>query len=50
MYKHSVLPKNDFTYDFISALLLKLQKQSSKRILFLGDFNVDLFTKNQISD
>ena len=33
----------------ISPLLLKLQKQSSKRIFLLGDFNIDLL-KYEISD
>ena len=42
IYKHCTLPINDFTNDFISPLLLKLQKESSKTIFLLGDFNIDL--------
>ena len=49
IYKHSTLPINDFTNGFISSLLLKLQKESSKRIFLLGDFNIDLL-KYEISD
>ena len=49
IYKHPALTINDFTNGFISSLLLKLQKESSKRILLLGDFNVDLL-KYDISD
>ena len=33
---------NEFKSDFISPLLSKLQKQSSKRIFLLEDFNIDL--------
>ena len=49
IYKHPTLTINDFTNGFISSLLLKLQKESSKRILLLGDFNIDLL-KYEISD
>ena len=42
IYKHCTLPINDFTNDFISPLLLKLQKESSKTIFLPGDFNIDL--------
>ena len=49
IYKHPALPTNDFTNDFISPLLLKLQKESSKRVFLLGDFNIDLL-KHEISD
>ena len=49
IYEHPTLPINDFTNDFISPLLLKLQKQSFKRIFLLGDFNIDLL-KYEISD
>ena len=49
IYKHCTLPINDFTNDFISPLLLKLQKESSKRVFLLGDFNIDLL-KYEISD
>ena len=49
IYKHCTLPINDFTNDFISPLLLKLQKESSKRVFLLGDFNIDLL-KHEISD
>ena len=49
MYKHPALPINDFTDEFISPLLLKLQKESSKGIFLLGDFNIDLL-KYEISD
>ena len=48
-YKHLTLPINDFTNDFISLLLLKLQEESFKRIFLLGDFNIDLL-KYEISD
>ena len=40
IYKHPILPINDFTNEFISPLLLKLQKESSKIIFLLGDFNI----------
>ena len=49
IYKHLTLAINDFTNEFISPLLLKLQKESPKRIFFLGDFNIDLL-KYEISD
>ena len=49
IYKHPTLPINDFTNDFFSPLLLKLQKESSKRVFPLGDFNIDLL-KYKISD
>ena len=40
---------NDFNSHFLSPLLLKLQKESSKRIFLLGDFNIDLL-KYELSD
>ena len=40
---------NEFKSDFISPLLLKLQKESSKRIFLLGDFNIDL-SKYELSE
>ena len=49
MCKLSTLPINDFTNDFISPLKLKLQKEPSKRVFLLGDFNIDLL-KYEISD
>ena len=49
LYKHSALQINDFKSDFISPLLLKLQKESSKRIFLLGDFNIDVL-KYELSD
>ena len=49
IYKHPTLPINDFTNEFISPLLLKLQKELSKIIFLLGDFNIDLL-KYEISD
>ena len=49
IYKHPTLPINDFTNEFISPLLLKLQKESSKIIFLLSDFNIELL-KYEISD
>ena len=49
MYKHPTLQINEFKSDFISLLLLKLQKESSKIIFLLGDFNIDLL-KYELSD
>ena len=49
IYKHPTLQINDFKSDFISPLLLKLQKESSKIIFLLGDFNIDLL-KYELSD
>ena len=49
IYKGPKLPINDFANDFISPLLPKLQKESSKRLFLLGDFNIDLL-KYKISD
>ena len=49
IYKHLTLQISDFKSDFISPLLLKLQKESSKRIFLLGDFNIDLL-KYELSD
>ena len=40
---------NDFKSDFISPLLLKLQKESSKNNFLFGDFNIDLL-KYELSD
>ena len=48
IHKHPALQINDFKSDFISPLL-KLRKESSKRIFLLGDFNIDLL-KYQLSD
>ena len=48
IYKHRTLPINDFTNDVISPLLLKFQKELSKRIFLLGNFNNDLL-KYEIS-
>ena len=45
IYRHPTLPINYFTKDFISPLLLKLQKESSKRVFLLGDL-----LKYEISD
>ena len=47
--KHPTLTINDFKNDFTSPLLLKLQKESSKRVFLLVDFNIDLL-KYEISD
>ena len=47
--KHPTLQINHFKSDFISPSLLKLQKESSKRIFLLGDFNIDLL-KYELSD
>ena len=49
MHKHPTLQINEFKSDFISLLLLKLQKESSKIIFLLGDFNIDLL-KYELSD
>ena len=49
IYKYPTLSINDFTNVFISSLLLKLQKESPKRIFVLGDFNIDLL-KYKIPD
>ena len=49
IYKHPTLLINDFTNGFISPLLQKLQKELSKRICLLGDFNIGLL-KYEISD
>ena len=49
IYKYPTLQINDFKSDFISPLLLKLQKESSKIIFLLGDFNIDLL-KYELSD
>ena len=49
IYKHPTLPIDGITNEFISPLLLKLQKESSKRIFLLDDFNIDLL-KYEISD
>ena len=49
IYKHPTLQINDFKSDFITPLLLKLLKESYKRILLLGDFNIDLL-KSELSD
>ena len=48
-YKHPKIQINDLKSYFIFPLLLKLQKESSKRILLLGDFNIDLL-KYELSD
>ena len=49
IYRHPTLPINYFTKDFISPLLLKLQKESSKRVFLVVGFNIDLL-KHEISD
>ena len=40
--KHLSLHVNNFTNDIILPLLGKLNKESSKKNIFLGDFNIDL--------
>ena len=40
--KHSSLQVNNFTNDIILPLLGNLNKESSKKNFFLGDFNIDL--------
>ena len=49
IYKDPTLPINDFTNYFISPLLLKFQKESSKRIFLLHYFSIELL-KYEISD
>ena len=49
IYKHPTLQINDFKSDVTSPLLLKLQKEYSKRIFLSGDFNIDLL-KYKLSD
>ena len=49
IYKHPTLSINDFANEFIFLLLLKFEKESSKRSFLLGDFNIDLL-KYEISD
>ena len=49
IFKHPTFPINDLTNYFISSLLLKFQKESSKRLSLLGEFNIDLL-KHKISD
>ena len=49
IYKHLSLQINGFKSDFVSPLLLKLQKEYSKIIFLLGDFSIDLL-KYKLSD
>ena len=42
IYNHPTIQIKDFKRDFTCALFLKVQKESSKRIFLLGDFNIDL--------
>ena len=49
IYKHLTLQINDFTNDFVSSSLLKLQKKSCKRIFWTDDFIIDLL-KYEFSD
>ena len=42
IYKHPSLQVNNFTNDIILSLLEKLNKENSKKIFLLGDFNTDL--------
>ena len=42
IYKHPILHIGDFNSNFISPLLHKLSKESSKQTFLLGDFNIDL--------
>ena len=48
-YKHPTLQLNDFKIDFISPLLLKLQKEFPKRIFLLDDFS-NLILNYELSD
>ena len=41
IYKHPSLQVNNFTNDIILSLLEKLNKENSKKIFLLGDFNTD---------
>ena len=49
IHKRPALQISDFKSDFVSPLLSKLQKESSKKIFLLGDFNIDLL-KYELSD
>ena len=42
IHKHPMLHIGGFNSNYISALLRKLSKESSKQIFLLGDFNIDL--------
>ena len=42
IYKHPFLQANSFTNDIILLLLGELDKENSKKIFILGDFNIDL--------
>ena len=42
IYKHPILHIGDFNSNYISPLLHKLSKESSKQTFLLGDFNIDL--------
>ena len=49
IYKHPTLQINNLKSDFISPLLLELQKETAKIKFWLGDFNTDLW-KYELSD
>ena len=42
IHKHPMLHIGGFNRNYISTLLRKLSKESSKQIFLLGDFNIDL--------
>ena len=42
IHKHPMLHIGGFNSNYISTLLRKLSKESSKQIFLLGDFNIDL--------
>ena len=42
IYKQPSLQMNNFRNDIIPSLLEKLNKENSKKIFLLGDFNIDL--------
>ena len=41
-FTNDIIQVNNFTNDIIRSLLEKLNKESSKKIFLLGDFNIDL--------
>ena len=42
IYKHPMLHIGEFNSNYISPILHKLSKESSKEIFLLGEFNIDL--------
>ena len=50
IYRHHNIDKADFTNNYITPLVNKLQSENNKNIYVTGDFNINLLNSNSDSD